>query len=64
MSIKAKILDKAFLGRKRIFNNSIEKLTTGAPASSVPIGTLCYNSYDDDCYIATDAAGTWVKINA
>ena len=64
MGIKAKIIAKAFLGHKNIFTNLIEKKLTGAPTNNSRIGTLCYNSADDDCYIATDAAGTWVKINS
>lgn len=64
MSLKARIIDKAFAGRKNVFQNVVEKTTTGAPANSIQIGTLTWNSYDGDAYIATDAAGTHVKINA
>lgn len=64
MSLKSAIINKAFKGRKGIFTNVIEKTDTGAPSNSVQIGTLTWNSYDEDAYIATDASGTHVKINA
>ena len=62
MSLKARITDKAFAGRKNIFANVIEVAAT--PTASKPIGTLAWDSTNGNAYIATDAAGTWVKINA
>jgi hypothetical protein len=42
----------------------IVKSTTGAPSSAAPLGTLCWNAYDENAYICTVISGTWVKINA
>jgi len=66
MGLKACIENKAFAGRKGALGSPdiINKATTGAPSSAAKVGTLCWNSYDEDSYICTVAAGTWVKINA
>ena len=65
MSLKSSIINKAFIGRKNVFSNILEKTTTGAPSGyTAPVGTLCWNSYDLDAYICTVASTTWVKINA
>ncbi len=66
MSVKGKIIDVAFGGRKNIWSNLIVKVLTGAPGAALGtrVGLLCYNSFDDDCYICTVKATTWVKINA
>jgi hypothetical protein len=61
------IVDKAFYGNPRIKAGRPEciiKTTTGAPSSAAKVGTLCWNSYDEDAYICTVATGTWVQINA
>ena len=64
MSLESAIRNKAFAGVKNIWKNVVEKTDTGAPSNNIPTGTLTWNSYDSDAYIATDAAGTHVKINA
>lgn len=69
MSVWKKVFNKVGKGRhlrpkRNIFQNCRIKTTTGAPSDASPVGTLLYNSYDDDCYVCTVAAGTWVKINA
>jgi len=63
-SLKKKILNKAFEGRKEIWRNIQLKTTTGAPDTAARVGTLLWNSFDGDAYICTVASGTWVKINA
>lgn len=62
MSIKGKILDKAFSGVRNIWMNVWEK--AGTPTESKPVGTLCWDKTNGDAYIATTSSGTWVKINA
>ncbi len=67
VSAWGQIVKKAFSGNQRIKGGKprvIVKDTTGAPAVAAKVGTLCWNAYDDDAYICTVAAGTWVKINA
>ena len=66
MSVKGQIINKAFGGRRNIWSNLIVKTTTGAPSGALgtQVGILCYNSYDDDCYICTVLSTTWVKINS
>lgn len=61
------IVNKAFYGNKKIKGGRPEcivKKDTGAPSSVAQVGTLCWNSYDENAYICTVASGTWVKINA
>lgn len=66
MGLKAAIEIKAFVGRRGVLGNVdiIKKTTTGAPSSAAKVGTLCWNTYDEDAYICTVASGTWVKLNA
>lgn len=55
-------MEKAFLGRPPGSHNVLE--AAGVPDEAADVGILCYDSTNDDCYICTEAAGTWVKINA
>ena len=59
------IAQKAFRGNQRIMRGKPHcTVSTGAPTHSTKIGTLNWDITNSDAYIATDAAGTWVKINA
>jgi len=62
MSAYREILRKAFGGRANIFDNVI--ISTAAPTSANKIGTLCWDKTNENAYICTVAAGTWVAINA
>jgi len=62
MSIKAKIINKAFAGRADIWQNCIKG--SGAPSSAAPVGTLYWDITNENADICTVATGTWVKINA
>lgn len=61
-----KIIDKAFVGNKRIKAGKprIILSTAGVPDCAAKVGTLCWDSTNSNAYICTVAAGTWVKINA
>ena len=60
-----KICEKAFTGNGAVMHGNPNcTMTTGVPTHNVPIGTLNWDVTNSDAYIATDASGTWVKINA
>ena len=63
MGLKTTIIDKAFGGRQDIWQNVITN--AGIPSSiTAPVGTLCWDTTNEDAYICTVADTTWVKINA
>ncbi len=65
VGLKHAIITKAFKGRADIFNKIYA--VTASPNGTLTsgfIGALAYDETNDDCYIATDASTTWVKINA
>jgi hypothetical protein len=67
MAKMSKIWKEAFKGNRRICAgrpNVLLKTTTGAIASAAPVGTLCYNTFDNQVHICTVATGTWVRIEA
>lgn len=62
MSLRRKIINKAFGGRLNVWAN-IQK-GDGAPSHAALVGTLYWDYTNSDSYICTVAAGTWVKLNA
>lgn len=59
------LVKKAFQHNKGILHGNPNLIVTdGVPDDSLPLGTLCWDVTNSDGYIATDGAGTWVKINA
>jgi hypothetical protein len=63
------VINKAFVGNKRIKTGAPQVIACNAAANStiIPVskvGTLAYDEDNDDAYICTVANTTWVKINA
>ena len=60
-----KVVDKAFSGNAGIkIGKPNVLISAGVPDSAAKVGTLCWDSTNNDAYICTVASGTWVKINA
>ena len=59
------IVNKAFQFNKGIMHGNPNIIVSaGVPNTNEALGTLCWDVTNSDAYIATDGAGTWVKINA
>lgn len=57
------LIEKVFGGTKDPFEHLTQR--AGVPTHNArSIGEICWDSSNEDYYIATDVAGTWVKINA
>ena len=63
MSVRRAVIEKAFGGYEDPLSKCIKG--AGVPSSNAKrIGIIYYDTTNDNCYIATDTSGTWVKINA
>ena len=62
--VRNAIVKKAFNGHANIWKNII--VTTASPNGTATgaVGWLCWDETNEDAYICTAAASTWVKINA
>ena len=67
MSDWSTIVKKAFQHNQGIQKGDPNVLLYGATpnaAVTAPIGTLCWDTVNENAYINTDGSTTWVKINA
>ena len=67
MSTWSTIVDKAFPGNKKIKFGNPDCILYGATpnaAVTAPIGTLCWDTVNEDAYINTDGSTAWTVLNA
>lgn len=65
MSAWSNVIAKAFTGNQKIAKGHPDvQMSDGVPTAHAKVGTLCWDYTNEDAYISTDKAGTWVKINS
>ena len=63
MSLYTEFITKVFGGHDMCWNRI--ETNAGVPTHNAEHkGIICYDTTNKDYYIATDAVGTWVKMNA